>query len=95
MHSATECKTPLRCRNCGGPHRSDSRNCLVRPTRTGPVTKEQLATIRQYRQREYVAVDRAKAAVQKAEEAAIIATSVDVQMEEGTGFGVLNSEEEI
>ncbi|KAI1002309.1 hypothetical protein K3495_g5893 [Podosphaera aphanis] len=83
MHSASECKAPVRCRNCGGPHRSDSRNCLARPTRTGPVTKEQLAVIRQYGQREFAAVARAKAA------------TVDVLMDEGTGFGVVDSEEQI
>lgn len=57
-------------------------------------TKEQLATIRQYGQREYAAAARAKAAARKAEEAAKAAT-IDVSMEEGTGFGVLNFEEEV
>ncbi len=94
MHSAAECPAPTRCRNCGGPHRSDSRNCLARPTRSGPVTKEQLVVIREYGQREFAAVARAKAAARKAEEAAKAAT-VDVLMDEGTGFGVVDSEEQI
>ncbi|KAI0996172.1 hypothetical protein K3495_g12005 [Podosphaera aphanis] len=83
MHSATECQAPTKCRNCGGPHRSESRNCQARPTRTGPVTKEQLPVIRQYRQREFAVVARAKAA------------TVDVLMDEGTSFGVVDSEEQI
>ncbi|KAI1005857.1 hypothetical protein K3495_g2362 [Podosphaera aphanis] len=70
MHSTAECKAHTKCRNCGGPHRSDSRSCLARPTRSGPVTKEQLITIRQASQREFAAVARAKAAVRRAEAAA-------------------------
>ncbi|KAI1002490.1 hypothetical protein K3495_g5711 [Podosphaera aphanis] len=73
MHSTAECKDHTKCRNCGGPHRSDSRSCLARPTRSGPVTKEQLVTIRQASQREFAAVARAKAAVRRAEAAAITA----------------------
>lgn len=73
MHSTSECKAHTKCRNCGGPHRSDSRSCLARPTRSGPVTKEQLATIRQASQLEFAAVARAKAAVMRAEAAAIAA----------------------
>ncbi|CCU82619.1 EKA-like protein [Blumeria hordei DH14] len=30
MHSSSECKAHTKCRNCGGPHRSDSRDCLAR-----------------------------------------------------------------
>ena len=73
MHSSAECKASSKCRNCGGPHRSDSRSCLARPTRSGPVTKEQLITIRQASQREFAAAARAKAAVKRAEAAAIAA----------------------
>ena len=58
------------------------------------MTKEQLATIRQYGQREYAAVARAKAAARKAEEAAK-AASTDVLMKEGTDFGAIDSEEQI
>ncbi|POS82947.1 hypothetical protein EPUL_005522, partial [Erysiphe pulchra] len=36
-----------KCRNCGGPHRSDSRRCLARPTQSGVPTKEQMKTYRQ------------------------------------------------
>ncbi|KHJ32655.1 putative eka-like protein [Erysiphe necator] len=64
-------KAPTKCRNCGGPQRSDSRNCLARPSRSGPVTKDQLKTIRQMGQREYHAEARAKAAIIRAEAAAI------------------------
>ena len=70
MHSTSDCKAHTKCRNCGGPHRSDSRSCLARPTRSGPVTKEQMVTIRQASQREFAAVARAKAAVRRAEAAA-------------------------
>ncbi|KHJ31079.1 putative eka-like protein [Erysiphe necator] len=40
MHLTTKCKAPTRCRNCGGPHKSENRNCLARPSRSGPATKE-------------------------------------------------------
>lgn len=107
MHSSTECKAATRCRNCGGPHRSDSRDCLARPSRSGPVTKEQLITIRQASQREYHAVARARAATIRAEVAAAKAkenTNIsalattdaatgDLEMTGISNFGVLNSEE--
>ncbi|CCU81324.1 EKA-like protein [Blumeria hordei DH14] len=70
MHSTDECHAHTKCRNCGGPHRSDSRACLARPTKSGPVSREQLATIRMASQRDLVAVVRAKAAVRRAEAAA-------------------------
>ncbi|KHJ30051.1 putative eka-like protein [Erysiphe necator] len=55
-----------KCRNCGGPHRSDSRRCLIRPTRSGIPTKEQLKSYRQAGEREFQAVARAKEADLKA-----------------------------
>ncbi|KHJ34094.1 putative eka-like protein [Erysiphe necator] len=51
-----------KCRNCGGLHRSDSRRCLARPTRSGAPTKEQLKTYRQAGEREFHALLRAKVA---------------------------------
>ena len=69
MHSTDECRAHTKCRNCGGPHRSDSRTCLARPTKAGPVSKEQLANIRIASQRELAAVVRAKAAARRAEAA--------------------------
>ncbi|KHJ32658.1 putative eka-like protein [Erysiphe necator] len=57
--------------NCGGPHRSDSRRCLARPTRSGAPTKEQLKTYRQAGEREYQAIIRAKAAEELAASAKI------------------------
>ncbi|RKF59116.1 putative eka-like protein [Golovinomyces cichoracearum] len=45
MHDISECKALTRCRNCGGPHRSDNRICLARPTRSGPINKEQSSKI--------------------------------------------------
>lgn len=51
-----------KCRNCRGPHRSNSRRCLARPTRSGGPTKEQLKTSRQAGEREFQALLRAKAA---------------------------------
>ena len=62
-----------KCRNCGGPHRSDSRKCLARPTRSGAPTKEQLKTYRLAGEREYQALLRAKAA----EESAATAKSIN------------------
>nr|ABW72064.1 TE1a [Blumeria hordei] len=67
MHSTNECHEHTKCRNCGGLHRSNSRVCLARPTKSGPVSREQLATIRVASQRELAAVARAKAAVRRAE----------------------------
>ncbi|CCU76829.1 putative effector protein [Blumeria hordei DH14] len=74
MHSSAECKAHTKCRNCGGPHRSDSRDCLARPTKSGPASKENLEAIRQASQREFAAVVRAKSAVRRAE-AAVSAAS--------------------
>ena len=66
MRLERDCKAPIKCRNCGGPHRSDSRNYLARPTRAGAPSKLQLQTIRNAGQRESTAIKRAKAAVEKA-----------------------------
>ncbi|POS82282.1 hypothetical protein EPUL_005351, partial [Erysiphe pulchra] len=60
------CMAANKCRNCGGPHRADSRRCLARPTRSGPPTKEQMKVYRQAGEREFQAVQRAKAAEEKA-----------------------------
>ncbi|CCU76024.1 EKA-like protein [Blumeria hordei DH14] len=94
MHSESECKALTRCRNCGGPHRSDSRACLARPSKSGPVPKEQLARIRQIQQGEFAKVARFRAAAKRAEEATMASTK-DVSMAEGSGFGILESEEEV
>ncbi|KHJ30941.1 putative eka-like protein [Erysiphe necator] len=61
-HTEELCMAATKCRNCGGPHRSNSRRCFARPTRSGAPTKEQLKTYRQAGEREYQAVLRAKAA---------------------------------
>ena len=109
MHISAECKAATKCRNCAGPHRSDSRRCLARPTKSGPPTKEQLVTIRQASQREYSAVARAKAAVNLANKASAsaiksqeilkrTATSTDAPdaaMVDVSGYGVLNPEENL
>ena len=94
MHSEEECKALTKCRNCGGPHRSDFQDCLARPSKNGPVTKEQLAFIRQVEQGKFAEVARARVAARRAEEA-ILAAAKDVSMDEATGFGVLESEEEV
>ncbi|KAI0997485.1 hypothetical protein K3495_g10702 [Podosphaera aphanis] len=60
-----------KCRNCGGPHRSDSRKYLARPTRSGAPTKEQLKIYRQAGEREYQATIRAKAAEELAASATV------------------------
>ncbi|KHJ30706.1 putative eka-like protein [Erysiphe necator] len=62
MHSEDLCMAQTRCKNCGGPHRSDSKKCLARPTRSGLPSKEQLKTYRQAGEREYQAILRANAA---------------------------------
>ena len=92
MHSEAVCKALTKCRNCGGPHRSDSRNFQVRPRKYGPVTKKQLAWIRHLEQGKFTKVARARAAAKKAEEA-IVTAAKDVSTAEGSGFGVLESEE--
>lgn len=76
MHMEKMCQAPVKCRNCGGPHRSDSRSCLARPSRAGAPTKEQLQVIRNAGQREYEAVNRAKAAADKARATSIIAPTI-------------------
>ncbi|POS84088.1 hypothetical protein EPUL_002569 [Erysiphe pulchra] len=73
MHAITKCKAPTRCCNCGVPHRSDSRNCLVHPSRSGPVRKDQRKKIKKTGQREYHAEVMAKAAMIRAEAAAVVA----------------------
>ncbi|POS83661.1 hypothetical protein EPUL_003788 [Erysiphe pulchra] len=73
MHAITECKAPTRRCNCGGPHKSDSTNCFTRPSRSGPVRKDQIKIIRQMGQREYHAKVRTEAAVMRAEAAAVAA----------------------
>ncbi|KHJ31883.1 putative eka-like protein [Erysiphe necator] len=75
-HTADIGMAATKCRNCGGPHRADSRRCLARPTRSGSPTKEQLKTYRQMGEREYNAVQRAKVAEEKA--ASIERTEIDL-----------------
>ncbi|KHJ31122.1 putative eka-like protein [Erysiphe necator] len=62
IHSEALCMTQTRCKNCGGPHRSDSKKCLARLTRFGLPSKEQLKTYREAGEREYQAILRANAA---------------------------------
>ncbi|KHJ30845.1 putative eka-like protein [Erysiphe necator] len=66
MHTEDICMAATKCRNCGGPHRSDSRRCLARPTRSGIPTKKQLKSCRQSGEREFKAVARVKEADLKA-----------------------------
>ena len=75
MHSQDVCKALTRCKNCEGSHRSDSRRCLVRPTRAGLPTKEQLKFFRQAGEREFNAVAWAKAVEEKAAEATGVSTT--------------------
>ncbi|KHJ30449.1 putative eka-like protein [Erysiphe necator] len=56
------CMAATKCRNCSGPHCSDSCRCLSRPTRSGAHTKEQMKVCRQMGDREDQAILRAKAA---------------------------------
>ncbi|KHJ31956.1 putative eka-like protein [Erysiphe necator] len=66
MHTQDNFKATTRCRNCGGPHRSDSRRCLARPTCHGAPTKEQLRAYRQAGDREFQATIRARVVEEKA-----------------------------
>ncbi|POS84447.1 hypothetical protein EPUL_002935 [Erysiphe pulchra] len=66
MHTQDTCMDATRCRNCGGPHRSDSRKCLARPTRHGAPTKEKLKIYRQAGDRDFQASARVRAAEEKA-----------------------------
>ncbi|CCU75374.1 EKA-like protein [Blumeria hordei DH14] len=93
MHAEAECKALTRCRNCGGPHRSDSRVCLARPTKNGPVNKDRLAWTRHIEQVSFAKMARVRATAKMAEEE-IIAAAKDVSVSEATGFGLLESEEE-
>ncbi|KHJ35632.1 putative eka-like protein [Erysiphe necator] len=68
MHTQDVCIAATRCRNCGGPHRSDSRKFLARPTRHGALTKEQLKVYRQAGDRKFQAAVRVRAALEKASE---------------------------
>ncbi|KAI0994015.1 hypothetical protein K3495_g14168 [Podosphaera aphanis] len=69
------CKALNKCRNCGGPHRSDSGKCLVRLNRLGAPTKEQLLVYRRAGEREYNAAARAKAAEDRTARAESIAAT--------------------
>ncbi|KAI1003630.1 hypothetical protein K3495_g4581 [Podosphaera aphanis] len=77
MHTQDACQALTRCRNCRGPHRSDSHRCLAWPTRSGPPTKEQLKIFRQAGDREYQAVVQAKAAEARASTAEEAANAVN------------------
>ncbi|POS84556.1 hypothetical protein EPUL_004152 [Erysiphe pulchra] len=70
-HLEDVCMATTKCRNCGGPHRSESRRCLARPNRAGAPTKEQIKKFRQTGEREYQAVLQAKAAEKSAASAEI------------------------
>ncbi|POS83837.1 hypothetical protein EPUL_004284 [Erysiphe pulchra] len=61
-HTQDTCMAATRCRNCGGPHRSNSRKCLARSTRHSAPKKEQLKIHRQAGDREFQAAARVKAA---------------------------------
>ncbi|POS86198.1 hypothetical protein EPUL_004445 [Erysiphe pulchra] len=61
MHAQGVCKAITKCKNCGGPHRSDSHKCLARSTRFGKTTKEQLNTYRRAVDRENQTLFRANA----------------------------------
>lgn len=56
MHQQDICMAPTKCRNCGGIHRSDSRRCLARPTRSSKPTNKQLKIYRQAGDRDNQAV---------------------------------------
>ncbi|KHJ30221.1 putative eka-like protein [Erysiphe necator] len=66
MRAQDMCKALTKCRNCGGPHRSDCHRCLARPTRYSKPTKEQLDAYRRAGDREYQAAIRANAAEARA-----------------------------
>ncbi|KHJ30082.1 putative eka-like protein [Erysiphe necator] len=66
MHNENDCKTLKKCKNRGGPHRSDSHKYLARATRSGGPTNEQLKTFCTVGERENQAVAREKAAEQRA-----------------------------
>ena len=78
-----------KCKNCGGPHRSDSRKCLARPTGSGPPTKEQLKAFRRAGDREYQAMVRAKAAEERAE---IVENSASQQTKEPEFMIIVNTQ---
>ncbi|POS82480.1 hypothetical protein EPUL_005630 [Erysiphe pulchra] len=75
-HTQDLCMAATKCRNCGGPHRSDSHRCLAHPIRLDVPTKEQMKKFRQVGEREYQAVIRAKTA----EESAFGAENIKVDL---------------
>ena len=94
MHSEAKCKAPIRCRNCGGPHRSDSWLCEARANKFGPVKKEQLAIIRKVEQKRLADYARIKAAAEIVCEA-IYGLKKDAYMPDRSGCGILESKEEV
>ncbi|KAI0999532.1 hypothetical protein K3495_g8662 [Podosphaera aphanis] len=83
MHEEDACKSLTKCKNCGGPHRSDSKKCLARPNRLGAPTKEQMKIYRQAGDREYHATAKAKAAEERALRAEARALSVEFNNDSG------------
>lgn len=82
------CSRASACWKCGSNMHSESECKALTRCRNcgGPVTKEQLVRIRQIQQGEFAKVARFRAAAKRAEEAT---------MAEGSGFGILGSEEEV
>ncbi|KHJ31329.1 putative eka-like protein [Erysiphe necator] len=66
-HTVEVCMAATKCRNFGGPHGADSRRCLAHPTRSGAPSKEQMKAYRQAGEREYQAVQRARAIEEEAD----------------------------
>ncbi|KHJ33554.1 putative eka-like protein [Erysiphe necator] len=68
MHTQDVCMAATRCKNCEGPHWSDSPKCLARSTRQGAPTKQQLKVYHQAGDHEFQTAIRSRAAVEKASE---------------------------
>ncbi|POS82289.1 hypothetical protein EPUL_005800 [Erysiphe pulchra] len=93
MHAQVDCKALTKCRNFGGPHRSDSHRCLARPTRYGNPTKDQLKVYRNAGDREYQAVVRAIAAESKAAiDEEIVGSIETVTNSQSSNISAINNE---
>ncbi|KHJ30729.1 putative eka-like protein [Erysiphe necator] len=68
-HTKDLCMVATKGRNCGGPHRSDSRRSFARPTCSCTLIKEQLKPYRLAGEREFQALPRAKFAEESAAKA--------------------------
>ncbi|POS86016.1 hypothetical protein EPUL_001592 [Erysiphe pulchra] len=85
-HTIDVCMATTKYRNCGVPHRADSRRCLAHPTHSGAPSKEQMKAYHQAGERECQAVQRARAVEEEADKTECIEIDTpSSQMTESSG----------